>query len=131
MSSDQQNGEGIASLAKRLVEELQRAKDNISRSADAAGADVAAELHQLRDDLAAVQHTISAFATAARAGAGEASAGMRAAGAEAAREFAADASNRVHSTIADFEEFARRNPQCVLACALGLGAILGLLMRKR
>jgi ElaB/YqjD/DUF883 family membrane-anchored ribosome-binding protein len=131
LSSDQQNVDGIASLAKRLFEELQRAKDGIGRSADTAGEDLAVELRQLQDDLAAIQHTISAFASAAGAEAGEASARMRAAGAEAARGFAADAGKRVHSTIADFEEFARRNPQCVLACALGLGAILGLLMRRR
>lgn len=131
MNSDQQNVDGIASLAKRLFEELERAKDNVGRSADAAGEDLAAELRQLQDDLAAIQHTIGAFGKAARAEAGEASARTRAAGADAAREFAADAGNRVHATIADFEEFARRNPQCVLACALGLGAILGLLMRRR
>src|ERR1700761_1360332 len=99
MSSDQQSGDGIASLAKRLVDELQQAKDNIGRSAHAAGEDLAAVLRQLQDDLAAIQHTISAFATAARAEAGQASARMHAAGSEGAREFAADTSNRVHLTL--------------------------------
>jgi ElaB/YqjD/DUF883 family membrane-anchored ribosome-binding protein len=131
MSADHRNDGNIASLAKRLIEELQRAKDNIGRSAAAAGADLATELRQLQDDLAAIQHTISALADTARAETCEASARMRGAGAEAASQFAADASNRVHSTIADFENFARRNPRCVLACALGLGAVLGLLMRRR
>jgi hypothetical protein len=111
MSLDQENADSITSLAKRLVEELQRAKDNMGRSADAASEQLAAELRQLRDDLAAVQHTISAFAPAAHPDARQASVRMRTAGAEAIGEFAANASKRVHSTIADFEQSMRRNPQ--------------------
>ncbi len=131
MGSAQQSVNSIASLAARLADELQRAKNNIGRSADSASEDLAAELRQLQDDLAAIQGTISAFGKTAGAEASKTASRVGAVGAEAAREFAADARDRAHSTVADFEEFARRNPLWVLGCALGLGFILGLLMRRQ
>ncbi len=121
----------VAGLAARLAEELQRAKDNIARSAGSAGEDLAVQLRQLQDDVTAIQNTIGAFGKAAGAETGEATARMGAAGAEAAHEFAAGARERAHSMVRGFEEFARRNPHCVLGCTLGLGLILGLMMRKR
>ena len=33
--------------------------------------------------------------------------------------------------MADFEEFARKNPRFVLGSALGLGFVLGLMMGRR
>lgn len=128
--SSKQDINSIAGLATRLAEELQRAKDKIARSADSAGEDLALQLRQLQDDVAAIQNTIGAFGKAASAEAGEAATRMGSAGAEAAREFAADAREHAHSVIGDVEEFARRNPHCVLGCTLGLGVILGLLMRR-
>ena len=64
--------------------------------------DLAAQLRRLQDDLSALKETMSKGAKA------EAS-----------------------SVVADLEDFARKNPGAVLGGAIGLGVVLGLLLRRR
>lgn len=125
-----QTVEGVADAATRLADELQRAKDNISRMAGAAGDDLAAQLRELQDSIGSIQETVTGFGRAATAEAGEAASRIGAAGADAAREFAAGARQQANSAVADFEDFARKNPRFVLGGALGLGVVLGLMMRR-
>ena len=124
-------GEGLAAAAARIAEELQRAKDNLSRSASDAGGELADELRKLQDDLAAIQCTIAGFGHEAKVEAGGAASRIGGHAAGAAHDFADQARQQAHSAMADFETFARRNPQVVLGATLGLGVILGLMLRRR
>ena len=124
-------GEGLATAAARIAEELQRAKDNLSRSASDAGGELASELRKLQDDLAAIQRTVAGFGREARTEAAGAASHIGAQAADAAYELGDAARRQAHSAVADFEAFARRNPQVVLGAALGLGVFIGLMMRRR
>ena len=71
------SADGLAAAAARIAEELQRAKDNLSRSASDAGGELGGELRKLQEDLAAIQRTVAGFSQEARteaAGAASASA---------------------------------------------------------
>jgi ElaB/YqjD/DUF883 family membrane-anchored ribosome-binding protein len=124
-------GDGLAAAAARIAEELQRAKDNLSRSASDASGELADELRKLQDDLAAIQRTVAGFGYEARTEAAGAASRIGGHAAGAAHEFADSAKQQAHSAMADFEEFARKNPQVVLGATLGLGVIIGLMLRRR
>jgi ElaB/YqjD/DUF883 family membrane-anchored ribosome-binding protein len=130
-TANQQSAEGLAAAAARIAAELQRARDDIARSAASAGDDLAAELHRLQDDLAAIQQTVAGFGKQTGAEASGAAPRIGAAAADAARDFADNARQDASSALADFEEFCRKNPRCVLGGALALGFILGLMLRRR
>lgn len=129
-AAHQQTVEGMAAAAERIGEELVRAKDKIAGSAADAGEDLAAELRRLQHDLNAVKETIAGFGKASGAEASEAASRIGAAVSEAASEFAQHAKQDTQSVIADLETFARQNPRYVLGGALGLGVVLGLLLRR-
>ncbi len=124
-------GNGLADAAARIAEELQRAKDNLSRSASDAGGELAGELRKLQDDLAAIQRTVAGFSHEARTEAAGAASRIGAHASGAAHEFADTARQQAHSAMADFEEFARKNPQVVIGATFGIGVVLGLLLRRR
>jgi ElaB/YqjD/DUF883 family membrane-anchored ribosome-binding protein len=124
-------GDGLAAAAARIAEELQRAKDNLSRSASDAGGELGGEMRKLQEDLAAIQRTLSGFGYEAREEAAGAASRIGAEAAGAAHEFADSARRQAHSAMADFEDFARKNPQVVLGATLGLGVVLGLMLRRR
>ena len=124
-------GEGLAAAAARIAEELQRTRDNIARSASDAGGELADELRKLQDDLAAIQRTVAGFGEEAREEAAGAASRIGGHAAGAAHDFADNAKQQAHSAMADFEAFARRNPQVVLGATLGLGVVLGLMLRRR
>lgn len=126
-----QPGNGLADAATRIAEELQRAKDNLSRSASDAGGELGDELRKLQDDLAAIQRTVTGFGHEARTEAAGAASRIGAHASGAAHEFADSARQQASSAMADFETFARKNPQVVLGAALGLGVVIGLLLRRR
>ena len=124
-------GEGLAAAAARIAEELQRTRDNIARSASDAGGELADELRKLQDDLAAIQRTVAGFGEEAREEAAGAASRIGATASDAAHDFAGSAKEHAHSAMADFEAFTRKNPQVVLGATLGLGVVIGLLMRRR
>ena len=124
-------GDGLAAAAARIAEELQRAKDNLSRSASDAGGELGGELHKLQEDLAAIQRTLAGFGYEARTEAAGAASRIGATAADAAHDFADTARQQAHSAMADFEAFARKNPQVVLGATLGLGVVIGLMLRRR
>jgi ElaB/YqjD/DUF883 family membrane-anchored ribosome-binding protein len=64
--------------------------------------DLATQLHRLQDDLNTIKETMSKGAKA-----------------------------EANSVIADLEDFARKNPGAVVGGAVGLGVVLGLLLRRR
>lgn len=125
------SADGLAAAAARIADELQRAKDNLSRSASDAGGELAGELRKLQDDLAAIQRTVAGFGQEARTEAAGAASHIGDHAAGAAHEFADSAKQQAHSAMADFEEFARKNPQVVLGSMLGLGVVIGLMLRRR
>ena len=123
--------DGLAAAAARIAEELQRAKDNLSRSASDAGGELGGELRKLQEDLAAIQRTVAGFSQEARTEAAGAASRIGDHAAGAAHEFAGSAKQQAHSAMADFEEFARKNPQVVLGATLGVGVLVGLMLRRR
>lgn len=121
-----------SSPAERIGEELQHARDNIARSASAAGDDLAAQIRRVQDDLNAIKDTIADFGKTSGAEASDAASRIGAAAKDAAGEFAGNARQDAQSKIDAFEDYARKNPNHVLAGALGIGVVLGLLLgRKR
>ena len=124
-------GEGLAAAAARIAEELQRTRDNVARSASDAGGELADELRKLQDDLAAIQRTVTGFGQEAREEAAGAASRIGGHAAGAAHDFADNAKQQAHSAMADFEAFTRKNPQVVLGATLGLGVVIGLLLRRR
>jgi ElaB/YqjD/DUF883 family membrane-anchored ribosome-binding protein len=124
-------GDGLAAAAAHIAEELQRAKDNLSRSASDAGGELADELRRLQDDLAAIQRTVAGFGHEARTEAAGAASRIGGHASDAAHEFAGSAKQQASSAMADFEAFARKNPYVVLGATLGVGVVIGLLLRRR
>ncbi len=123
--------DGLSAAAARIAEELQRAKDNLSRSASDAGGELGGEMRKLQDDLAAIQRTLAGFGYEAKAEAAGAASRIGGHAADAAYDFADSARAQANSAMADFEEFARRNPQVVLGATLGAGVLIGLMLRRR
>ena len=123
--------DGLAAAAARIAEELQRAKDNLSRSASDAGGELGGELRKLQEDLAAIQRTVAGFSQEARTEAAGAASRIGGHAAGAAHEFADGARQQAHSATADFEDFAPKNSQVVLAAARGLGSVAGLMLLRR
>jgi ElaB/YqjD/DUF883 family membrane-anchored ribosome-binding protein len=123
--------EGLAAAAQRIAAELQQARDKIARQATSAGGDLAAELARLQDDLAAIQQTVTGLGKSTGAEASEAASRIGAAATDAAHDFAENVRQDAHSAVADFEDFARKNPRFVLGGALGLGFVLGLMLGRR
>jgi ElaB/YqjD/DUF883 family membrane-anchored ribosome-binding protein len=130
-TANQQSPEGLAAAAARIAAELQQVRDNVARSAASADDDLAAELRRLQDDLAAIQQTVAGFGKETGAEASGAASRIGAAAADAAHDFADSARRGAHSAAADFEDFARKNPRFVLGSALGLGFVLGLMLGRR
>ena len=130
-TAHQRTVDSMAAAAERIGEELVRVKDNIASSAADAGDDLAAELRRLQKDLSAIKETIAGFGKESSAEASDAASRIGAAASEAAGEFAENAKKETQSVIADLETFARQNPRYVLGGALGLGLVLGLMLRRR
>ncbi len=125
------SSDGLAAAAARIADELQRAKDNLSKSASDAGGELGGDLRKLQDDLAGIQSTLADFGYEARAEASGAASRIGATAADAAHEFADSTKQHAQSAMADFEDFARKNPSVVLGATLGLGVVLGLFLRRR
>lgn len=130
MNATATHGDGLTAAAAHVADELQRARDNIARSASDAGGELAKELHKLQDDLAAIQRTVTSFGQEARDEARGATSRIGATAADMAHDFADNAKQQASSAMADFEEFTRKKPHVVLGAAIGLGVILGLLLRR-
>lgn len=120
-----------STAAERVSEELQRARDNIVRAADSAGADLAAELERLQGDIADIKRTLAGFAEASGAEARGAASRLGGVASEKIDEFAERARSESETIVGELEAYARKNPYQVLAGALGIGVIIGLLMRRR
>ena len=120
-----------AAAAERVSEELQRARESIGRAAGNAGADLAAQLERLQNDIADIKRTVAGFAGTSGAEARDAASRIGDIASEKIDEFADRARHESESIVRDLEAYARKNPYQVLAGALGLGVLLGLLLRRR
>lgn len=83
--------------------------------------DVAAQLGRLQDELNAIKETIAATHHESC---------NCAACAEEAGKMAEHAKEQVKSAIGDLETYVRDNPRVVIGGALGVGVLLGLLLRR-
>ena len=96
----------------------------------AAGAadEVAAQIGRLRDELGTIKQTIADFG---KASSGRARGACNcAACADAASQLALHAKQNAQAAIADLETYAKQNLRCVVGGALGVGLVLGLLLRR-
>lgn len=118
------------SAAERIGDEFEKTKDNIGRAAAASGEELAAQLQRLSDDINAIKQTLGSLGKTSAAQAQDGAHRIGAAAAEAAGEAVGEAQRQVHSLAAEFEAVARRHPGAVLGGALGLGVLLGLLLRR-
>jgi ElaB/YqjD/DUF883 family membrane-anchored ribosome-binding protein len=99
--------------------------------ADAGASAIAADLMQLRDDIAAMKDTL---ADLVRGEAGQARAALRSAAKDARSQVsnaAANAQDSAFAVAADFERSIEKNPLTAVLIATGIGLALGVLSRSR
>ena len=92
------------------------------------GDDVAAQIRGLRDEFSAIKQTIAGLG---RPSGGNANGACNCVACrEAARQLAQHAKHEAQTAIASLENFARQYPRYGLGGALGVGLVLGLLLRR-
>jgi ElaB/YqjD/DUF883 family membrane-anchored ribosome-binding protein len=109
--------------ASRIGATMHRAKDDISQTAAAAGGEMSDELRKLSEDIASLRDTVAKLAK---------SVGGRAAAAakEIGEEIVEEVEDEASTLVDEFEKVVRKNPLAVVAGALCLGLIIGM-MRGR
>jgi ElaB/YqjD/DUF883 family membrane-anchored ribosome-binding protein len=110
--------------AGRVGEEFQRAKDQLSQTAAAAREDLAADLRKLTADVSRLTETVGSIAKSVGSQIGEAATDL-------GSEIASSAKQEAGSMVAEFERVARRNPLAVVAGALCVGMVIGLMSGRR
>jgi ElaB/YqjD/DUF883 family membrane-anchored ribosome-binding protein len=109
--------------ANRVGGEFQRARDQLSQTAAAGRDDIADDLRKLSDDVAQLKDTVAELAKTMASEVGEAATDIGA-------ELASSAKDQASTFVSEFEKVARRNPLGVVAAALGIGFVIGI-MRGR
>lgn len=110
--------------AKRVGEDLARAKENIAQAASSAREDIADDLRRLSDDVASLKDTVAKLAQAVGAELGSAAGGIGAG-------IASSAKDQASTLVGEIESVARRNPLGVIAGALCVGMLIGMLRGRR
>jgi ElaB/YqjD/DUF883 family membrane-anchored ribosome-binding protein len=103
---------------------LQRAKEQLAQTAATARDDVSGDLRRLSDDLVKLKDTVAEIAKTMGSQVGDAASDLGA-------EIASTAQDQASSMVAEFERVARRNPLGVVAGALCVGLVIGLLSGRR
>jgi ABC-type transporter Mla subunit MlaD len=110
--------------AGRVGEEIQRAKEQISQTAATARDDVSENLRALSDDIARLKDTVAGIAKTVGVQIGDAASDITS-------EIASSAKDQAGTVVAEFERVARRNPLAVVAGALCVGMVIGLMSGRR
>jgi ElaB/YqjD/DUF883 family membrane-anchored ribosome-binding protein len=135
-------GNGIEELKNKVGDAVDRGKANLASSAASTGNDLAADVARLREDMAAIQKTLSTFATqsgreAAKTAQELGSAVASQAGAvaqqvgEAASEYASVATQQAKTFASEIENTARKNPLGTIGATLLVGIVIGMMSRGR
>src|SRR3989442_1063943 len=106
--------------ASRVGQEFRRAKDEIAQTAASAREDLSDDLRRLNEDVAKLKDTVTQLTKSVAAQVGSAAGDIGA-------EIASSAKDQASSVVTEFEKMARENPMAVVAGALCLGLVLGLM----
>jgi ElaB/YqjD/DUF883 family membrane-anchored ribosome-binding protein len=124
----------VDALKDKVGDTLDRAKSGIATSANAAGDSLSTDISKLREDLAAIQRTLSNFALEAGGEAVKTAQNVGSAVAshvgDAANEMASAAKAQAKTIATEVESMARNNPLQTLGVALLVGVIIGMISRR-
>ena len=109
--------------ASRIGATMQRAKDDISQDAAAAGGAMSDDMRKLSEDIASLRDTVAKLAKTVASDVGSAAK-------EIGEEIVEEVEDEANTLVSEFEKVARKNPLAVVAGALCLGLIIGM-MRGR
>ena len=123
----------VDALKDTVADALDRGKTNIAASASAAGDSLTTDVAKLREDLAAVQQTLSRLATSAGGEAFKTAQSVGSAVAsqvgDVASDMAASAKEQAKTLLSEVEGMARRNPLGTVGATLLVGVIIGMMSR--
>jgi ElaB/YqjD/DUF883 family membrane-anchored ribosome-binding protein len=138
-----QNAETRYEATKEKVgDALDRGRSGITDSAQAAGDSLSQDMAKLREDMTAIQQTLSKFASEAG---GEAMKAAQSVGATVAsqvsgaasdvaagaKDVAASAAESAKTFASELEGMARRNPLGTIGATLLVGVVIGMMSRSR
>jgi ElaB/YqjD/DUF883 family membrane-anchored ribosome-binding protein len=139
-SRPQQNSLGATGTSGRVdalkddvANALDRGRANIAASASAAGDSLTADVAKLREDMAAIQQTLSKLAASAGGEAVKTAQSVGSAVAsqvgDVASEMASTAKEQAKTLLSEVESMARRNPLGTVGATLLVGVIIGMMSR--
>ena len=108
------------SVAGRVGDDLQRAKENISEAGASARDDIAADLRRLSADVTSLKDTVAALTKTVTAEVGEAATGI-------GEDIASSAKDQANTLLSEIEAGARRHPLGVVIGSFGIGMLIGLM----
>jgi hypothetical protein len=114
------NKQYVKSVAGRVGDDLQRAKENISEAGASARDDIAADLRRLSADVTSLKDTVAALTKTVTAEVGEAATGI-------GEDIASAAKDQANTLLSEIEAGARRHPLGVVVGSFGIGMLIGLM----
>lgn len=124
-----------ASLKDDVSKEFSKGASRIADSADNATADLAKDMTKLKDDMAAIQQTLTKLASNAGNEAIRTAQNIGSTVADQVSDFAGQAANAAQAQAKTFaselEGMARRNPLGTIGGTLFVGIVIGMLSRGR
>jgi ElaB/YqjD/DUF883 family membrane-anchored ribosome-binding protein len=120
---------GSSGLRDKVGTAVDRGKSGIADSAQAAGDSLSTDVAQLQKDIAAIQQTLSKFASEAGGEALKTVQSVGTAVGAAASDVASAASTQVKTFASEVERMARANPLATVGASVLVGVIIGLLSR--
>jgi ElaB/YqjD/DUF883 family membrane-anchored ribosome-binding protein len=138
----QNAAKGVEVLKDKVGDALDRGKSNLADSANAASDNLGDDVAKLREDMAAIQKTLSKFAaqagneavkTAQNVGSAVASqvGDVASQVGAAASEYANSATQQVKTFASEMETMARKNPLGTIGATLLVGVVIGMMSRGR
>jgi len=133
---------GVEALKDKVGDALDRGKSGLADSAHTAGDSLNDDVAKLREDMAAIQKTLSKFASEAGNEAVKTAQNVGSAVASqvgdvasqvgaAASEYASSASQQVKTFASEMENMARKNPLGTIGATLLVGVVIGMMSRGR
>jgi|SwirhirootsSR2_FD_contig_31_409179_length_690_multi_2_in_0_out_0_1 ElaB/YqjD/DUF883 family membrane-anchored ribosome-binding protein len=138
----QNAAKSVEALKDKVGDALDRGKSNLTDTAYAAGDNLGDDVAKLREDMAAIQKTLSKFAsqagneavkTAQNVGSAVASqvGDVASQVSAAATDYANSATQQVKTFASEMETMARKNPLGTIGATLLVGVVIGMMSRGR
>jgi ElaB/YqjD/DUF883 family membrane-anchored ribosome-binding protein len=123
----------VDTLKDNVGNAFDRGRSDIAASASMAGDNLSADVARLREDIAAIQQTMSKFASEAGGQAVKTAQDVGSAVAsqvgDVASEMASAAKDQAKTLVSEVESMARRNPLGTVGATLLVGVIIGMMSR--